>query len=194
MTRTSAPAKVACGAVHADGLALLSEPFVIWGGEADVGALTESEIANIRSFLSLGGVLLVDDFAPEIGTFLSAAKRELLRVLPDGAPIPIDSGSILFKTFYLLTRAEGRVAGRGELEAIVREGVPQVIFSAHDLLGALARGPSGTFAFRPSPGGELQRERSIRLAVNIAMYVLCSTYKEDVVHRSFLRRRRPVEP
>ena len=39
------------------------------------------------------------------------------------------------------------------------------------------------------PGGEPQRERAIRLAVNIAMYVLCSTYKDDRVHESFLKRR-----
>ena len=40
------------------------------------------------------------------------------------------------------------------------------------------------------PGGDLQRERAIRLAVNVAMYVLCSNYKDDQVHAPFLMRRR----
>ena len=42
------------------------------------------------------------------------------------------------------------------------------------------------------PGGDLQRERAIRLAVNIAMYVLCSNYKDDQVHAPFLMRRRTL--
>ena len=55
-----------------------------------------------------------------------------------------------------------------------------MIFSAHDLCGALARGASGTPPLQVTPGGEVQRERAVRLAVNIAMYVLCSTYKDDL--------------
>ena len=35
----------------------------------------------------------------------------------------------------------------------------------------------------------MQREHAIRLAVNIAMYVLCSNYKDDQVHAPFLMRR-----
>ena len=44
------------------------------------------------------------------------------------------------------------------------------------------------------PGSPDQREHAIRLAVNIAMYVLCSTYKDDLVHESFLKRRHSGEP
>ena len=44
-----------------------------------------------------------------------------------------------------------------------------------------------------TPGGEHQRERAIRLAVNIAMYVLCSNYKDDQVHAPVLMRRRAVD-
>jgi hypothetical protein len=35
-----------------------------------------------------------------------------------------------------------------------------------------------------------QRELAIRLAVNIAMYVLCLDYKDDQVHAEELMRRR----
>jgi hypothetical protein len=42
------------------------------------------------------------------------------------------------------------------------------------------------------PGGDVQREHAIRLAVNIAMYVLCSNYKDDQVHAPFLMRRRAL--
>jgi Domain of unknown function (DUF4159) len=194
MIRTSAPARQTPGTVRADDPLLLAEPFAMWGGEAEVPALTDREVGSLRRFIALGGILLVDDFAPEDGTFTRSAKRELHRVLPEGSAIPIGPENVVFKSFYLIRRAVGRVEGPPKLEAVVRGGVPQVIFSAHDLTGALARGASGTHPIQVTPGGELQRERAVRLAVNVAMYVLCSTYKDDLVHESFLKRRRTVEP
>ena len=61
---------------------------------------------------------------------------------------------------------------------------------AHDLLGALARDEDGTYALPTEPTSFEQRQYAIRFAVNIAMYVLCSDYKDDQVHAPFLMRRR----
>ena len=45
-----------------------------------------------------------------------------------------------------------------------------------------------------TPGTDpLQREKATRFAINISMYVLCSTYKDDQVHAPFLMRRRKSE-
>jgi hypothetical protein len=82
------------------------------------------------------------------------------------------------------------VAGPRTLDAIIRGGQTQVIFSSHDIGGALARGATGAWENPVVPGADIQRERSIRLAVNIAMYVLCSNYMDDQVHAPFLMRRR----
>lgn len=191
--RTSAPARLTPTVVRADEPQLLAEPFAMWGGEAEVPALTAREVSGLRRFLALGGVLFVDDFAPESGAFTRAAKRELSRVIPEGSPIPIGDENVIFKSFYLLRRAYGRIEGPPKLQAIIRSGIPQVIFSAHDLSGALARSPTGLHPIAVTPGGERQREMAVRLAVNIAMYVLCSNYKDDQVHAPFLMRRRRVE-
>ena len=196
--RTSAPARRSPTTVRAVDSALLAEPFAVWGGEADVPPLTAREIAGLRRFLALGGVLLVDDFAPAGeggggGAFSRTARREIARVLPEGSPIPIGTENVVFRSFYLLRRAVGRVEGPAKLDAIVRAGNVQVIFSSHDLLGALARGPTGLQPLSVLPGGEMQRERAVRLAVNIAMYVLCSNYKDDQVHAPFLMRRRAAD-
>jgi hypothetical protein len=67
------------------------------------------------------------------------------------------------------------------------------VFSSHDVAGALAQSASGTWSVPVTPGGDYQRERAIRLAVNVAMYVLCSNYKDDQVHAPFLMRRRVVD-
>lgn len=192
--RTSAPARLGPGTVRADEPSLLAEPFALWGGDAAVPALTDREVSGLQRFIALGGVLLVDDFAPESGAFLRSVKRELARVLPEGSPIPIGDENVIFRSFYLLRRAAGRVEGPAKLEAIIRGGLPQVIFSSHDLMGALARSPSGIQPIEVTPGGERQRETAVRLAVNIAMYVLCSSYKDDQVHAPFLMRRRKATP
>lgn len=191
--RTSAPARLAPGVVRADDPALIAEPFAVWGGEGDIPPLTETEVASLQRFVALGGVLFVDDFAPENGEFGKAARREIARVIPDGATLPIGPENVVFRSFYLLTRAVGRVEGPAKLDAIVRGGLPQVLFSSHDLLGALARTATGVDALGVTPGGERQREGAVRLAVNIALFVLCSSYKDDQVHARFLMRRRGSE-
>jgi hypothetical protein len=190
VARTSAPARLSPTTVRADDPALLAEPFAMWGGDADVQPLTEREVLGLRAFLALGGVIFVDDFEPTSGAFGRAARRELARVVPDGAVIPINEENVIFRTFYLIRRAVGRVEGPAGLEAIVRGGAPQVIFSSHDVTGALARSPTGIDTIAVSPGGEPQRERAVRLAVNVAMYVLCSSYKDDQVHARYLMGRR----
>ncbi len=195
--RTSAPARLHPTSVRADDPEIVNAPFLYWGGDADILPLTGSEIAGLRRFLSLGGMVFVDDAAAgpqgEPSAFGRAARRELARVLPDRTPMPLGREHVLFRTFYLLQRAVGRVEGPPSLEAIVQGTDTRVLLSEHDSGGALARNPNGAGWERPVvPGGELQREHAVRLAVNVAMYVLCSTYKDDQVHAPFLMRRRAL--
>ncbi len=188
--RTSAPARLSPTTVRADSRALLEEPFVVWSGAGTPPALTRSELGGLRRFFALGGVLLVDEQDPASGAFVASAKKQIKRVIPQGSPIEIGDENVVFRSFYLLERATGRLAQKDKLEAVIRGGAAQVIFSPNDLLGALARGAGGVQPFDVEPGGEEQREHAIRLAVNIAMYVLCSNYKDDQVHAPFLMRRR----
>ena len=191
--RTSAPGRESPELVKADRSTLFREPFVVWPGSTDVGALSQSEVSGLERFLKLGGTLVVDDSDPASGAFGRSARRELARVLPDAPPVRLEASHVLYKTFYLLDRPVGRVLGPAHVEAIVRGRNAVVLFLAHDLLGALARRAEG-FAFGVEPGGSEQRERAIRFAVNIAMYVLCSDYKDDVVHTPFLLQRRGRTP
>jgi hypothetical protein len=188
--RTSAPARLSPAQVRADTKALLAEPFVFWFGEEDVGPLTNREIDTLRKFFALGGVLFVDDSAPSKGVFGKSVRRELARVLPDTTPVAIGTDHVVFRSYYLLHRAYGRDEGPETLDAIIRNGQTQVIFSSHDLAGALAQDSSGMPSFAVTPGGDHQREMATRLAVNLAMFALCSNYKDDQVHAPFLMRRR----
>jgi hypothetical protein len=197
-SRTSAPVRHRPLRVRADESSLTDEPFVYWSGDAAVSPLTSEEVSGLRRFFSLGGVMFVDDAAASDdgapSAFGRTARAEVARVLPDSAPIAIGTDHVIFRSFYLLRRAEGRVLGPRTLDAVMYGGKAAVVFGENDLGGALARGATGGWSFPVVPGGEAQREQAIRLAVNIAMYVLCGNYKDDQVHAPFLMRRRALAP
>jgi hypothetical protein len=186
--------------VRVDRPALFREPFTVWCGSADVGALSAAELRYLERYLRLGGMLVVDDADPRSKAFGRSARREVARVLPESPPVRLDSSHVLYKTFYLLDRPVGRVLGPPYVEAIVRGKSAQVLFLEHDLLGALAEQGEGWALPVESSGDQErasgvrgiadQRERAIRFAVNIAMYALCSDYKDDVVHAPFILKRR----
>jgi len=188
--RTSAPARLTPGLVAADDPALLEEPFVVWSGEDDIGALSQAELRGIEAFIRLGGVLIVDDSRPELGQFGAAARREIRRVLADAPVTTLSPAHVIFKSFYLVARPQGRILGPERVDAIVRGTTAQVLFLSCDLLGALASRTDGTFLFPTDPNSPRHRELAVRFAVNLAMYVLCSDYKDDQVHAAWLMRRR----
>jgi hypothetical protein len=187
--RTSAPARLDPVLVAADDPRLLDEPFAVWRAQKACAPLTSSERTNLERFLRLGGLLVVDDAEPESGRFLRSAQRELSRILVGSAPVRLPPTHVLFKTFYLLGRPTGRVEGPPQVEAVVSGRSLQVLLLPYDLVGALAQKKNGEYENVVVPGGQAQRERAIRFAVNIAMYVLCSDYKDDQVHAEWLIRR-----
>lgn len=186
--RTSVKPRALVEAVAATSPELLDEPFVVWTG-AKAAHLTRAERVGLRRFFELGGLLLVDDEEPERHEFTDSVKAELLAVLPEAPPARLPASHVLFKSYYLLKRPRGRVAGPEFVEASTRGGMAQVLFLRHDLLGALADAPNGAAAL-PVEGGQEAREQAVRLAVNLALYALCSDYKDDQAHAAWLMRRR----
>jgi len=187
--RTSSPARLVVDQIMADSSDVLHEPFLVWVGDGNIPALTPPELRRLRQYFELGGLLYVDDSNPKEGSFGRAARREIQRVLPEASIVQLDSRHVLFKSYYLLDGPAGRVTGPSHLDAIIRGRDAQVLFASHDLLGALARDDSGTWTF-DIEGGASEREMALRFAVNIAMYSLCSDYKDDQVHAQELMRRR----
>jgi hypothetical protein len=188
--RTSAPARLTIGSVAADSTQLLEEPFSVWFGADAVEPLSEPEIRGLRSYLALGGVLFVDDSSPQVGAFGRSVRHELGRVLPESPVVRIPSQHVLYKSYYLLDGPVGRVEGPGYLESMGTGKIASVVFSSHDLLGALAQERGGGWSLPIESGRAEQRELAVRLAINLAMYVLCLDYKDDQVHAEELMRRR----
>lgn len=188
--RTSAPARLTVGSVAADSTEMLAEPFTVWLGSEAVAPLSEPEIRGMRNYLNLGGVLFVDDSNPEVGAFGRSVRQELQRVLPESPIVQLPEQHVLYKSYYLLDGPVGRVKGLPYLEAITAGKMLRVVLSSHDLVGAMAQLRGGGWTYQVEPGGQAQREFAMRLAVNLAMYVLCLDYKDDQVHAEELMRRR----
>jgi len=187
--RTSAPGRLSAQTIRPSSAALLREPFCVWSGKTDPGTLDNRAIRKLRQYLRMGGMMVVDDRDPHSGKFGAGVRRELARVVPDAGIVRLPKEHVLFKTYYILDAPAGRLQGPAQIEAIVRGKTAQVIFLSHDLMGALAR-KGESWAHAMESGGGEAREQAIRFSINIAMYVLCSDYKDDQVHAPFLMRRR----
>ncbi len=173
-----------------DDLSIFDHPFLYWSGDGSFDALSDAEIAGLRRFVRFGGFVLIDDASPGQRGFDRSVRRELARAFPSRRLRELPNTHTIFRSFYLLDRPEGRVRGPEHLSAISVGERVAVLYSRHDLGGAWARDNLGTWEHPVTPNGDEQRERAIRLGVNVVMYALCLDYKDDQVHAPFIMRRR----
>jgi hypothetical protein len=170
---------------------MFEAPFLILSGERGFDPWSVEQVDMLRTYLQAGGFLLVDaSSGVSEGPFMSSVLRELGRIFPDEALAPVAKGHVLYKSFYLLDRAYGRVSAAEHMDAIVQGDRLPVVVSYNDLLGAWARDSFGNWEYDVVPHGDFQRERAFRLGINLVMYALCVNYKEDQVHIPFILKRR----
>lgn len=181
---------------EARGLALTSprlfdHPFLYFGGDGEFPALSAPEVEALRRYLTFGGFLVADANDGSGGRgFDTSFRRELARVLPGSALEPVPSTHVLFKTFYLLDSAPGRLFLHPQLHMVNLGNRAAVVYSQNDLAGAWERDESGAYAYEVSPGGEPQRELAVRVGINVCMYALCLDYKDDAVHLPLILKKR----
>jgi len=189
--RTSIEPAAAPVAMRPGAAGMHRHPMLYLTGVGGLPPFSEAERAALRRHLQYGGFLLVDAADGSDGTGFDAAVRaELARVLPASPLGALPRDHVLYKAFYLLDRQGGRVLTKPWLEAQLLDGRAAVIYSQNDLGGAWARTELGEWEYPCTPGGEAQREAAFRLGVNLAMYALCTDYKDDAVHLPFILRRR----
>jgi hypothetical protein len=170
---------------------LFRTPFLVWSCAGAVKELGEKEIENLRRFLTLGGMLWVDDPSGSPGSpFDQSARRMLNRIFPDQALSILPPDHVLYRTFFMLSGAIGRRAVKPYLEVVQLQDRAAILFSLNDLLGAMSRDFFGGYEYSCEPGGEEQREKSFRLGINLLMYAMCLDYKDDRVHLPFILKRR----
>ncbi len=179
-----APTALTLDATHPD---MATCPMAILTGAGAV-RFGPSQRDALRRWLELGGFLLIDN-AGRTGaseTFDESVRREFRTMFPDQGFARISPEHVLYRSFYRLDYAAGRVIRRPYLEGLTVGRRLGVVLSHNDVFGAFERGAQGRFAASPTPGGENQREMAFRFGVNAVMYALCLHYKDDQVHLDYL--------
>jgi Domain of unknown function (DUF4159) len=173
---------------------LFRYPFLVLSGDRSFAAPTDAEVVRLRRFLTFGGFMLIDSAEGRAGGGFDDAVRQLLaRVLPGDLPVRVPDDHVMWKSFYVLHGPAGRILAAPYVEAVERDRRLAVIYNQNDLCGALARDGFGRWEHDVIPGGDAQRERAFRFAINVVMYALCLDYKTEQAHIDFIlrTRRRP---
>jgi len=168
---------------------LFLHPFLYLAGEGPIPALGQSELDNLRRYVTYGGFVLCDG-ADADGAFVRSCEELFAKILPGQQAGRIPPDHVLYKSFYLVDHPAGRTLQRPWQSGFVVDGRLAVVINANDLGGAWARDELGSWEYEVRPGGEAQREQAFRLGVNTVMYAMCTDYKEDQVHIPFIMKRR----
>lgn len=156
-------------------------PLIYWPVSLAERPLSPAGAARVSHYLKHGGIIVFDasggDTNPAI--FL---HRVLAGVdLPPLVRLPDDH--VLKRSFYVLSGFPGRFADRDVWvepdEAAAYDGVASVVFGSNGWAAAWAMDPGGQPLFPCTPGGEEQREYADRFGVNLVIYALTGTYKND---------------
>jgi hypothetical protein len=174
---------------------LFRYPFCVLSGDRAFAMPSEADTIRLRRYLTFGGCMLVDSAEGRAGGGFDESVRKLLaRALPGDMPKPVPDDHVLWKSFYILHGVPGRVLASPTLEGIERDRRLAVIYTQNDLGGAMARDGFGRWEHDVFPGGDDQRERTFRFAVNAVMYALCLDYKTEQAHIDFIMRTRRARP
>lgn len=170
--------------------ALFSSPAAVLCGDRHFEPWSTPQRDALGAWLRAGGILLVDSQEGRAdGGFAESVARELAAIVP-GSPIaPVPNDHVLYRSFYLVDPAPGRLRVANTLEALTLDDRLAVVISHNDLLGAWARSDVGAYTYEVS-GGHAAREMAMRFGVNFAMYATCLDYKADQVHVEYLLRQR----
>ena len=176
---------------HLSSPKLFEYPFLYLGGEGEFPPFSGAEIENLRRYLTFGGFVLADANDGSTGAgFDKSLRREVGRLLPKNPLTEVPSSHVVFKAYFMLDSAPGRMLNKPQLEACYLGKRAALMYSQNDLAGAWSRDEGGDFEFEVSPGGEPQRELAFRIGINLCMYALCLDYKDDEVHRPLILNKR----
>ncbi|MBI1399351.1 DUF4159 domain-containing protein [Hyphomonas sp.] len=189
LMRTSVePAEPHALDLEADALELY--PLIYFNVPGNASPLSDKAVQRLNAYLRSGGALLIDTRAGEtVGTQTDVTPLETLLEGLDVPPLqPVPPNHVLSRSFYLINDFPGRFAGRrlwieqaGQPGAPRGDGVSRLFIGDADWASAWAVDKNGRDLYSVDGGAE-QRETARRFGVNLVMYVLTGSYKDDQVH------------
>ncbi|MFC1546540.1 DUF4159 domain-containing protein [bacterium] len=176
--------------VKLDSKELFLNPFLVIIGDKSLPKFSTSEKENLLHFLNGGGILFINDTSISRNSLFDASIRTLFKeILTNNRLEVIPDTHAVYKSFYLIRIVSGRRLIFPYLEGIFIDGNLRVIYSRNDLLGVWIKDALGNYLYDCFPGGYEQRKEAFKLTVNILVYTVTGTYKEDVIHKPFIERK-----
>lgn len=167
---------------------LFRHPFIYMGGDEGFDPFPEKDLAILRSYLSYGGFLFIDDSSAQADSAFGTSIRKMISALFPQNPLQkISRDHSIFRSFYLLNTVSGRSIIKPYLEGISIKGRTVLMLSSNDQSGAWSRNKLGHWNY--DVAGYRQRQLAIRLGVNIIMYAMTLDYKKDMVHLPIILER-----
>jgi hypothetical protein len=176
--------------VKADDPELFEHPFLVLVAEGAFALPEGAALDQLARYLDYGGTLFIDDVSGASNSGAEASARQLARaVFPTRPLAPLAPDHAVFRAFFLIDKPVGRTARHGTLEGVSYGTTTPLMLFRDDLSGALERDQLG----RERPMSEGQRREAVKLAVNLMLYALTSTYKHDQAHVAELLRQRRLD-
>ncbi len=170
---------------------LFGLPFLYVAGRGGWPDLGRGAGAWLRRYLEHGGFVWFDDATGVADSGFARGVEGLLAEALPGRPLkPLPGDHAILQSFYLLRDIPGRKIVRPFLYGANLEDLTPAVLGVNDAGGAYDGDPLGGYTHPCTPGGERQREMTIRLGVNLVLYALTGNYKKDQVHIPFILKRR----
>ncbi|MEZ6012296.1 MAG: DUF4159 domain-containing protein [Hyphomonas sp.] len=171
-------------------------PLIYFAVPENAAPLPEHAVARLNAYLRSGGALVIDTRDGGNTGNTEISRLETLLEGLDAPPLqPVPPNHVLTRTFYLLTGFPGRYTERqlwiekaGTTSAPRGDGVSGLFIGDADWISAWAIDDQGRDLYSVD-GGADQREMARRFGVNLVMYVLTGSYKDDQVHLPALLER-----
>ena len=190
--RTSISTTLRTRPLDVGGPDLFDHPLLLLPTTAPLPDLKLEAGTALATWLRLGGTLFLDwqGGAGAMVAFRTSLEGCVATTIPGGRLERVSRASVLYRSFYRLSYASGRVRLVDDVYGVMVDGRYALIVSFNDMLSAAERTADGAYRFEMVPGGERQREDAIRFLVNIVAYTLCLDYKDDKVHLDYLKSKR----
>jgi len=186
--RTSISCSSEPATVEPESTSIFNYPFLTISGDRPLPDFSSISIARLKRFISKGGFIFIDSSQEEGDSFYRSVQRLTGLIIPNSEFVTLDQNHVIYKSFYMLTRAYGRLSRKEFFDGIIYENRVAILFSHNDLLGALQKDELGNYTYSLTDE-TTRRELCIRTAVNIVMYSLCVDYKDDQVHHPFFKEK-----
>ena len=142
-------------------------------------------------------VIIEPDTSLNVKRVLAGPGATVIAPAPPGgspevatAPLqPAPANHVLTKSYYLIKSFPGRYNGRLWIESGAADrdtrrgdGVSGLFIGGSDWAGAWAIDQNSGRPLLSMEGGDNTREVAYRFGINLVMYILTGTYKDDLVH------------